>query len=131
MLKKSKKGELRKRTFEYFKKAKITLTVEEKANLEIADFGLNDIESSGLQIITYVNNERYCAKEMVLFPGQTCPEHRHPPRQGEPGEQHTLPPNTKHWFQAGSEGAVISEFSSPSDDRSDIFTDPRIQRVSG
>jgi len=46
-----------------------------------------------------------------------------------PGDQYTLPPNTLHWFQAGEEGAIISEFSSTSRDESDIFTDPEIVRV--
>jgi D-lyxose ketol-isomerase len=46
-----------------------------------------------------------------------------------PGEQYTIPPNPKHWFQAGEEGAVVSEFSSLSLDDKDIFTDPRIVRV--
>lgn len=35
-----------------------------------------DLERTGLQLVTYVNTERCCAKEMVLFAGQTCPEHR-------------------------------------------------------
>ena len=47
----------------------------------------------------------------------------------EPGEQYTLYPNTKHWFQAGSEGAVVSEFSTRSYDEYDIFTDPNIKRI--
>ncbi len=38
-------------------------------------------------------------------------------------------PNTPHWFQAGDEGAVVSEFSTRSRDESDIFTDPQIQRA--
>jgi D-lyxose ketol-isomerase len=46
----------------------------------------------------------------------------------EPGEQVTIPSNTLHWFQAGSGGAVISEFSSRSRDEYDEFTDPRVQR---
>jgi D-lyxose ketol-isomerase len=46
-----------------------------------------------------------------------------------PGRQHTIPADTLHWFQAGPEGAVISEFSSTSRDEVDIFTDPRIQRL--
>jgi D-lyxose ketol-isomerase len=46
-----------------------------------------------------------------------------------PGDQYTLPPNTLHWFQAGPGGAVVSEFSSSSDDASDIFTDPLINRI--
>ncbi|RFB17422.1 D-lyxose/D-mannose family sugar isomerase [Bacillus sp. HNG] len=157
--------------------AGIILTESEKEKIEIADFGLNDLETTGLQLITYINNERYCAKDLVLFPKQTCPEHCHPPREdGSPGkletfrcrkgtvylyvegqakeqplvsppdkdkeyytvfnevvlhegEQYTIPENTKHWFQAGSEGAIISEFSSNSDDASDVFTDPRIIRI--
>jgi D-lyxose ketol-isomerase len=46
-----------------------------------------------------------------------------------PGEQYTLKPDTLHWFQAGPEGAVVSEFSTTSTDDADIFTDPEIQRV--
>ncbi|MFN2222378.1 MAG: D-lyxose/D-mannose family sugar isomerase, partial [Candidatus Promineifilaceae bacterium] len=46
-----------------------------------------------------------------------------------PGEQYTIPPNTLHWFQAGPDGAIVSEFSSTSRDESDYFTDPRIKRI--
>jgi D-lyxose ketol-isomerase len=46
-----------------------------------------------------------------------------------PGQQYTIPPGTFHWFQAGEEGAIISEFSSTSRDEFDIFTDPNIQRM--
>jgi len=46
-----------------------------------------------------------------------------------PGEQFTIPPDTLHWFQAGAEGAVVSEFSSTSRDELDVFTDPRIVRI--
>jgi D-lyxose ketol-isomerase len=160
------------------KKAGIALTPAERKNLEVADFGLGELERTGLQIVVYENNDRYCAKELVLFPGQTCPQHRHPPRNGkpgkretfrcrwgrvylylpgprtakpkakapkgreasytawhevtlDPGEQFTVPPDTPHWFQGGPEGAIVSEFSSASDDASDIFQDGEIQRVAG
>ncbi len=148
------------------------LTQQEKDNLEVADFGLGDIYHTGLEVITYVNTDRCCAKELVLLPGQTCPEHIHPPlseanpgkeetfrcRYGrvflyvagestphpacqppegvytafhqiilEPGGQYTMRPNTLHWFQADACGAVVSEFSTHSDDGSDIFTDTRIR----
>ena len=73
---------IRERAVDYLKKANIILTGEEKKNLEVADFGLNDIETMGLQLVVYENNDRYCAKELVLFPRQTCPEHRHPPIDG-------------------------------------------------
>jgi len=133
----------------------IALTPEERANIEVADFGLNEIEQTGLQIITYINTERVCAKELVMLPHQTCPEHRHPTingvpgkeetfrcRAGEvtihvpgetitlrPGQQYTLLPDTLHWFQAGADGAIVSEFSTRSTDEADIFTDTRIVRA--
>ena len=137
-------------------RAGLAITDAERARIEVADFGLGELERTGLQLLTYVNTDRYCAKELVLFPEQICPEHRHPPvgdqpgkeetfrcRWGTvhlhvegftalvlvPGEQFTIPPDTLHWFQAGAEGAVVSEFSSTSRDELDVFTDPRIVRV--
>lgn len=166
----------REKTLAYFEKAHIILTQAEKDCLEVADFGLDDIAHTGLQLVTYINTARVCAKEMVLFANQACPEHRHPPLEGyegkeetfrcrygtvylyvegeateqpavqppengaeyytafheialQPGEQYTIPKNTKHWFVGGAQGAVITEFSTPSFDEGDIFTDPRIVRI--
>ena len=45
------------------------------------------------------------------------------------GGQYTIPPDTLHWFRAGEEGAVVSEFSNTSRDESDVFTDVRITRL--
>ena len=156
----------------YYEKAHIILTEEEKNLIEVADFGLGRVNEIGLQLLTYINTARVCAKEMVLLPGQVCPEHRHIPTDGRegkeetfrcrygkvylyveggnqtdvsvklpntaltafkeivllPGEQYTIMPNTKHWFIAGDEGAVISEFSTHSTDETDIFTDESITR---
>jgi len=176
MITKTQLEEARARAREYLRRACIVLTPEEAANIEVADFGLGELDRTGLEIVTYVNTNRCCAKELVLFPGQTCPEHRHPPVEGEPGkeetfrcrwgvvylyvpgeptpnpkcspppapagaytvfheivlepgQQYTLEPNTLHWFQAGPEGAIVSEFSTTSRDESDVFTDARIQRI--
>jgi len=164
------------RAREYLNRAGIVLTAEESNNIEVADFGLGELETTGLELVVYINTERVCSKELVLFPRQTCPEHRHPPIgddpgkeetfrcrwgtvylyvEGEPtahpaaqvpvgrehtytawheivlhpGQQHTIPPNTLHWFQASDEGAVVSEFSTRSRDEFDIFTDPQIRRA--
>ena len=46
-----------------------------------------------------------------------------------PGDQHTIPPDTRHWFKAGDKGAVVTEFSSRSRDDLDVFTDQRVQRI--
>jgi len=157
----------------YLDKAGITITAKEKENMQVAEYGLGMLSSIGLSLIVYVNTERCCAKELILFPHQTCPEHKHPPvgaytgkeetfrcRWGRvylyvpgiptahpgavapkgreqyftvwheielnPGDQYTLAPDTLHWFQAGSEGAVVSEFSTRSMDEHDIYTDPDI-----
>jgi D-lyxose ketol-isomerase len=133
----------------------IALSEDEAAAIEVADFGLGELRETGLLVFVYVNTDRYCAKELVLYPGQTCPEHRHPPFDGtpgkeetfrcrsgsvelhvegerialEPGGQYTIPPNTLHWFRAGDEGAVVSEFSSTSRDDLDVWTDTRIVRA--
>ena len=64
---------------DYLGKAGIILTPEEEANIEIADLGLGEYESTGLALVTYINTPRCCAKELVLMPAQTCPEHFHPP----------------------------------------------------
>jgi D-lyxose ketol-isomerase len=164
----------RRRAASALAEAGITLTPPERETIEVADFGLGDLERVGLQLIVYVNTERVCAKDLVLFPGQTCPEHRHPPHDGSPGkeetfrcrrglvylyvegeptgdpktrpprpqyytvwhevvlgpgEQFTIPPDTLHWFQAGPDGAVVSEFSTRSRDELDVFTDPEIERA--
>ncbi|MCX6574906.1 MAG: D-lyxose/D-mannose family sugar isomerase [Candidatus Aminicenantes bacterium] len=68
----------RKKAYRFLQKAKIVITQEEKESMEVSDFGLNDFEHFGFEIVVYENNDRYCAKELILFPGQTCPEHRHP-----------------------------------------------------
>lgn len=46
------------------------------------------------------------------------------------GDQLTLEPNSKHWFKAHEEGAIISEFSTNSNDETDVFTDHTINRAS-
>jgi D-lyxose ketol-isomerase len=148
-------AEARERAAAMLADAGIVLTPAERDRIEVADFGLGQLDEIGLQLVVYVNTERVCAKELVLVPGQTCPEHRHPPVAGEPGkeetfrcragsvllwvdghdettlrpgDQFTIPPDTLHWFRAGDDGAVVSEFSSPSRDEYDVFTDPKIVR---
>jgi D-lyxose ketol-isomerase len=60
-------------------KAHIIITPQELKAMEVADFGLGDIKNFGFAVVVYENNERYCAKELILLPRQICPEHRHPP----------------------------------------------------
>ena len=174
MIKRRELREAQAEAAEMLNRAGIVLSDAE--HIEVADLGLGQLRRTGLQLLVYVNTDRYCAKELVLFPRQTCPEHKHPPTDGDPGkmetfrcrwgtvwlyvpgapakrpkgrppagseqyytvfheielqpgDQYTIPPDTLHWFQAGDQGAVVSEFSSTSRDHADIFTDPRIERT--
>ena len=86
----SSRQDVKQRALDLLDDAGIVLTEEERDDLEIADFGFDDLERVGTQIHTYVNTDRYCAKELVQLPGQTCPEHRHPPFDGTPGKQETF-----------------------------------------
>jgi len=86
----SERSRLKRIALDYFRKAGIALRPDEVEQLEVTDFDLGEVESTGLEIVVYVNNDRYCAKELVLLPGQTCPEHRHPPVDGRPGKQETF-----------------------------------------
>ncbi|HKP17967.1 MAG TPA: hypothetical protein VJT84_05760 [Gaiellaceae bacterium] len=156
MLTRAEVESARVRAAQALEEAGIALTPAERDAIEVADFGLSRLEEIGLQVVVYVNTDRVCAKELVMFPGQICPEHRHPPVEADPGkeetfrvrrgrihlhvegageivlgpgEQYTLPPDTMHWFQAGAEGAIVSEFSTRSRDELDVFTDPEIARA--
>jgi D-lyxose ketol-isomerase len=176
MLKATEVHAAKERAAAMMRQAGMIVSAKDRKAIEVADMGLGDLTRTGLELLVYINTDRYCAKELVLFPRQTCPEHRHPPVGSEPGkmetfrcrwgkvwlyvegepvhnlkaripsgdephytvfreielmpgDQYTIPPNVKHWFQAADEGAIVSEFSSTSRDEFDVFTDPRIQRM--
>ncbi len=82
--------EAQKKALQYFHKAGILITEKESANIEVADFGLGALSETGLELLVYVNTDRVCAKELVLFPHQTCPEHFHPPAGNQPGKEETF-----------------------------------------
>ncbi len=90
MIKRSEVKLAQVRAAEMLSRVGITLTGEEQKNIEVAEFGLNDLKKTGLELVIYVNTDRYCAKELVLFPGQTCPEHRHPAVGDDPGKMETF-----------------------------------------
>jgi D-lyxose ketol-isomerase len=90
MITRTEAGRARARAARLLKRAGIALTAEERARIEVADFGLSELPTTGLELVVYANTPRYCAKELILFPRQTCPEHRHPRVGGKPGKQETF-----------------------------------------
>ena len=90
MLTREEVANRRQQAWELFQKAGMFVTDEEKSTIEIADFGLGDFEATGLGVLVYVNTDRCCAKELALWPRQTCPEHVHPPVGSDPGKEETF-----------------------------------------
>ena len=175
MIRRSEMKKLQERAALLMQQAGIRLTEAEINKIDTVDFGLSRPETEGAEILTMVQTDRISVKLMALFPGQTLPEHWHPPVGSDPGKEETVrmvwgtvyfyvegpdtlqkgfivegkegvyrlrhelvlqpndqltfPPGQKHWFQAGSEGAVLYSFSSVARDVLDGFTDPAIDRV--
>lgn len=166
----------RKRAADLFARSGIALRPDELDRIEVLDFGLGEIERTGLQVLPLLGTGATAVRLAALLPGQTCPQHRHPPLGSyagkeetfrcawgdlyvympgaetevpkatppahrrhtytvwhetvlRPGDQHTSPPDTFHWFQAGSEGAVVWLFCSPTTDARDEFADPEVDRM--
>jgi len=78
-----------KRAANLLKKTSLAFTDAELAQIKVADFGLSELEQSGGQILTLVDSE-IAVKLIAMFPGQTLPEHRHPPLGDYPGKAETI-----------------------------------------
>jgi len=175
MLTRAEYCEAKNRAAAMIRASGVHITRDEAEKVEVADFGLSQLEVEGAQMLTLVASARIGVKVVALFGGQTLPEHWHPPvdddpgkeetirvisgtlrfyipgddnmREGsipadkenvytarhelvlKPGDQITLEPGTKHWFQAGEGGVVMYSFSSVARDVLDRFTDPEIKRT--
>src|SRR5216683_1878897 len=91
MLTQSQVRQMQERVTQTLAQAGIVLTPQEQTQIEVVDFGLSELERTGLQLVVYINNDRYCAKELVMIPHQTCAQHRHPPlSETDPGKQETF-----------------------------------------
>jgi len=79
-----------KRAAEMIRDAGIRMKEEEISRIAVADFGLSNLEAEGGQILTFFATDRVSAKVIALFPGQTLPEHWHPPVEDDPGKQEII-----------------------------------------
>jgi len=164
-----------KQAADMIREAGITMTDEEADSIEVADFGLSNLEKEGIQALALVQTDRISVKVLAMLPNQTVPEHWHPPvdddpgkeetirvlsgtvyfyvageetfKEGfivegkddsytmrkeivmKPGDQLTLAPGEKHWFQTREGGAVMYSFSTIARDALDQFADPDIVRI--
>jgi D-lyxose ketol-isomerase len=79
-----------KKAAEMIRQAGITISDTEADRIEVADFGLNNLDKEGVQVLTLVQTERISVKVLALFPYQTEPEHWHPPVGDDPGKEETI-----------------------------------------
>ncbi len=90
MITQSEKENAQKAALKLYEKAGFVLTEKERASVEVADFGLGNLRVEGAQILTLVGTERLGVKLLALTPGQTLPEHWHPPVGNDPGKEETV-----------------------------------------
>lgn len=67
----------------------LALREDELDRLDVLDFGLGEIEQFGLQVIPIAETPALGVRLAVMLPGQTCPQHRHPPLGDHPGKEET------------------------------------------
>lgn len=74
------------------RRAGLVLRDEEFEQIEVADLGLSELRTTGLQILTLLSTEWVGAKLLILRPHQFFPQHRHPPSpvDGYPGKEETF-----------------------------------------
>jgi D-lyxose ketol-isomerase len=80
----------RQRAQEFLGKAGIVARDEEVEAMEVLDMGLGDLDETGLQILSMVETDAIAVKALVLFPGQTFVEHRHPSLGDYAGKEETF-----------------------------------------
>src|ERR1700722_3496487 len=84
------KKDYQKKYLELYEKAGIFLTRKEKQNVGLGSYWLEMPDAIGSGCVTYFNTKRCCARELVMLPWQTIPEHRHPPVGDYPGKEETF-----------------------------------------
>jgi len=90
MITKEQQKTAQKRAAEMIRQTGIKITEKEANSVGIVDFGLNNLEKEGVQVLTLIQTERISVKVLVLFPNQTEPEHWHPPVGDDPGKEETV-----------------------------------------
>jgi D-lyxose ketol-isomerase len=90
MITRAEQRRAQERAAELLEKTNLVFRPDELARIEVADFGLGELASSGAQILTLVNTDKIAAKLLALTPGQTLPEHAHPRLGAYEGKEETI-----------------------------------------
>lgn len=90
MIKKQEYLEARTRAAKMVREAGLVISDAEVEQMDVADFGLSNLQREGAQIISLIDTDKVAARVIVQFPGQTEPEHWHTGFDGYEGKQETL-----------------------------------------
>ena len=90
MITRKQQQEAIQRAWDILSKSGIAIRHDERAHIDVADFGLGELDQTGLQILPLVITDKISIKLLVLQPWQVCPQHRHPPQGDYPGKEETV-----------------------------------------
>jgi D-lyxose ketol-isomerase len=113
---------IRTRAGELLAQTGVVITQNELEGMEVADFGLSEIEVSGAQILTLVDNEKIAAKLLVMLPNQTEPEHMHPALGDYAGKHETVRCEWGELYLYGPGEATPNPKGNPPAHRLDTYT---------
>jgi len=82
--------EVYRKAVDLIRKSGFPLSPSDWAELKVNDFGLGNLPREGFVFADLLRTNRVRITLLVLLPGQSLPEHRHPPYEGEPGKEETL-----------------------------------------
>lgn len=71
-------------------KVEFPLTDADRTELAVNDFGLGDLRNEGMVFGDLLRTDRVRFTVLILLPGQTLPEHLHPPYDNEAGKEESL-----------------------------------------
>jgi len=86
--------------------------------MDVADFGLNNLMVEGGQMLTFFNTDRVSAKVIALFPGQTLPEHWHTAFGKDPGKEETIRAvwGTLYFYKEGKDTLKMAKIPKEKED---------------
>jgi len=90
MITRAERESARQRAAAILARTGVTVRQDEIDKMEVADFGLSELEQSGAQIVTLVDTEQIAVKLLIMLPYQTEPEHTHPGVDAYAGKEETI-----------------------------------------
>ena len=91
--------------------SRFPLSQKEIEELKVNDFGLNNLPVEGFTFVDLLRTERVRTTLMILLPGQSLPQHKHPSYEGEKGKEESIRVlwGTFSVFTEGDESPEVAE----------------------